>query len=589
MLRYALTNNRNVNDAFNTDDLSDRSARGSAFYSDNSLNGTLTSTFSAGLLNRMSFEASQRRAVDRTDVALGVGVLIPGVVQFGTPYAGNARRFETHSELDESVLKQQGKHLFQAGVSIDHVGLRSENKDGFNGLYVFPDLAAFSKGTPDFYTQSYGNTDTNFAEIRSAAYVQDHWTPTHRLAFDYGLRYEDNHLPGSLPQHAINFSPRLGVAYSPNSSWVIRSGVGWFYDRYQLSTINRLLEFDGTRAFTQTVEGATATTFYQAGGQSSQRHAGVAPSIWRAQPGLANPYSEVASLGVEHELPLGFTAKAEYQFVRGVKLGRTTNVNLLPPVTLTMQNAGSVGVTTPTAQQLGRAVFSSGRVNAAYDAVNQFSTEASSNYNGATFTLNRQFDEQFELMAGYTYSKTLDDASYDLEQPQNPYAPGDERALSLQDQRHRFTLSGLWVLGPDLDEPRDATTGASTGAVMRALTGLEIAPIFSVASGFRENALTGEDSNLEHIYPFAARPLGFGRNALETAPNVDFDLRVLKMVPIGRAHLDIVAESFNLLNHTNVSLLNTTYGSDSSAEANFGVPIEASTARRVQFSLDFEY
>ena len=589
MLRYALTNNRNVNDAFNIDDLSDRSARGSAFHSDNSLNGTLTSTFSAGLLNRLSFEASQRRAVDRTDSAVGAGVVIPGVVQFGTPYAGNDRRFETHSELDEGVVKQQGKHLFQAGANIDYVGLRSENKDGFNGLYIFQDLAAFSDGTPDFYTQSFGSADTNFAEIRTAAYVQDHWTPTRQLAFDYGLRYEDNHLPGAIPQHAINFSPRLGVAYSPNSLWVIRSGFGLFYDRYQLSTINRLLEFDGAHALSQTAEGASAVAFYQSGMQFLAAHPGIAPSVWRAQPGLANPYSEVASLGVEHALPLGFTAKAEYQFVHGVKLGRTTNVNLLPPVTLTAQNAGSLGVDSPTAQQLGRAVFAPGRVNAAYDAVNHFETEASSNYNGVTLTLNRQFDEQFELMAGYTYSKTMDDASYDLDQPQNPYALGDERALSLQDQRHRFTLSGLWVLGPDLDDPQDAAKGVSPGAVMRALTGLEIAPIFSVGSGFRENALTGQDSNLEHIYPFAARPQGYGRNALETAPNADLDLRVLKMVRIWRGHLDIVAESFNLLNHTNVSLLNTTYGSDSHAASSFGAPIEASTARRVQFSLDFEY
>ncbi len=589
MLRYALPNNRNVNDAFNTEDLSDLSARGSAFYSDNSLNGTLTSTFSAGLLNRLSFEASQRRAVARTHFTDGPGVLVPGVVQFGTPYAGNDRRFETHLELDESLLQQHGKHLFQLGASIDHVGLRSENRDGFHGLYVFQSLAALTDGTASFYTQSFGNPDTNFAEVRSAAYAQDHWTPTHQLAIDYGLRYEYNRLPAPVPRHPINFSPRVGVAYSPSASWVIRSGFGIFYDRFQLSTINRLLEFDGARAFTQTTENAFAAALYQSGAQFSQPHPGIAPSIWRAQPGLANPYSEVASLGIERALPLGWTATAEYQFVHGVKLGRTTNSNLLPPVTLTAENAGSLGVPSPTPQQLGRSVFSPARKTPAYDAVNRFATTAGSNYNGTTFTLNRQFDEQFELMAGYTYSKTIDDASFDLEQPQNPYAPGNERALSLQDQRHRFTLSGLWVLGPDLDDPQDQTSGPPTNPVMRALTGLEIAPIFSAASGFRANALSGQDSNLEHIYPFAARPLGYRRNALQIAPNVDFDLRLLKMVPIWRGHLDIVAESFNLFNHTNVSLLNTAYGSEIQAASSFRSPIAASTSRRVQFSLDFEY
>ena len=67
MLRYAFTNSRNVNDAFNTDELTDRTARGSSFIADNSLNGTLTSAFGANLLNKLSFELAQRRAVVRTE------------------------------------------------------------------------------------------------------------------------------------------------------------------------------------------------------------------------------------------------------------------------------------------------------------------------------------------------------------------------------------------------------------------------------------------------------------------------------------------------------------------------------------------
>lgn len=589
MLRYALTNNRNVNEAFNTDDLSDRSARGSTFFDDNSLNGTLASTISGTSLNRLSFEVSQRRVVDRSNVTAGPGVVLSGIAQFGTPFAGNDRRYETHVDLEESFLRQQGRHLWQAGGGLEHVSLRSANRDGFQGLYVFQNLPALSGGAPDFYVQSFGDPDTNFSEIRSAAYVEDHWTASRQVTVDYGLRYEDNYLPAPLPQHPLNLSPRLGVAYAPGRSWVVRSGFGIFYDRYLLSSINRVLEFNGTHAQQQIAEYGAAAALYQSGVQFTEPHAGIAPSVWQAAPQLANPYSEVASLSVERALPEGWTAKAEYQFVHGVKLGRTVNENLAPPVTLTPQNAPALGVPSPTAQQLGRPVFSPARIQPAYDAVNQFQTTASSNYNGGTFTLNRQFDEQFELMAGYTFSKTIDDASYDAEQPQNPYAPGQERALSLEDQRQRLTVSGLWVLGPDLDDPQDQAAGPSTNPVMRALTGLEIAPIVSAYSGFRANPLTGQDSNLEHIYPFAARPLGFARNALQTAPNADLDLRLLKMVPIWRGHLDVVAESFNLLNHTNVSLVNAIYGVRGGPEAGFQRPIAASTARRVQFSLDYEY
>ena len=221
-----------------------------------------------------------------------------------------------------------------------------------------------------------------------------------------------------------------------------------FYDRFQLATINRIEEFGGKSASFQVLEDTAAADLYRSGQLPSAPIMGAAPSIWTAQPGLRNPYSEVASLSVEQSLPFETTLTAEYQFVRGVHMGRTTNINLAAPSILTRMNAPSLGVSAPTAQQLGSMVFSPKRLNSAYDAINQIATSAGSSYNGATVTLNRQFQDDLQVLAGYTFSKTIDDASSDLEQPQNPYALGDERALSLQDQRHRFTLSMICVPSP---------------------------------------------------------------------------------------------------------------------------------------------
>jgi hypothetical protein len=50
-----------------------------------------------------------------------------------------------------------------------------------------------------------------------------------------------------------------------------------------------------------------------------------------------------------------------------------------------------------------------------------------------------------------------------------------------------------------------------------------------------------------------------------------------------------VAESFNLLNHTNVSQINPFFGSGSLPLAGFGTATNALNARQIQFSLDFEY
>jgi hypothetical protein len=492
-------------------------------------------------------------------------------------------------EFADDLSWQRGHHLLQVGARADRVALRARVLDGSQGLYVFSTLADLPSGSADFFTQSFGNFDTNFAEIRAAAYVQDHWTATPKLTVDYGLRYEQNRLPSRLPQNPYLFSPRFGIAWTPRNSLVLRAGFGTFYDRYLLSTVNGLLARDGTRGFSQVVEDREAATIYRSGTISSQPLPAVAPSIWRAAANLRNPYSEVASLSAEQVLPFATTLKAEYQYVRGVSLGRTTNANLVPPVLLTAQNASALGVSSPTAQQLGRPVFSRLRNDPTFDAVNQFTTSANSTYNGATVTLNRQFTDDFQLLAGYTYSKTVDDASYDTEQPQNPFELRAERALSLEDQRHRVTLSGLWLIGPDLGDPQDAAANAHPGPLMRVFTGFEFVPIFSFTSGFRTNPLVGVDSNREHIYPFAARPEAYGRNTLRTAANVNLDFRVLRMIQIGGGHLDVVAESFNLLNHKNSFLLNTAFGSEATAAQGFGQPIEASSARRVQFSLDYEF
>jgi hypothetical protein len=587
MLRYAFTNSRSVNDAFHTDDLTDRSSRGSSFLADNSLNATLTSTLRSALYNNLSFELAQRRALDRTNTASGPGILVPGVALFGTPWSGNDRRFETHLEFADALSIQHRQHLIKLGTHIDRVALRSNVPDAAQGFFVFANLATLQARTPDFYIQSFGNFSTGLTEVRLAAFAQDHWTVSHRLSLDYGLRYDLNHLPSPLPQAELNVSPRLGLAWTPLKSLVVRSGFGIFYDRFQLATITHLLEFDGTHGFQQTYEDAAAATVYQQ--SPAPPIVAAAPSVWRAQPNLRNPLSEVASLGFEQSLPLQTTLSAEYQYVHGVHLGHSSDINLAPPVTVTAANAAALGISNPTAQQLGRLAFPTTRLNPAYDAINQFATSAGSTYNGATITVNRQFQDDLQIMAGYTFSKTLDDASSDTEQPQNPYSLRLERAQSLQDQRQRFTLSGLWLIGPDLGDAADAARNANPGPLMKVLTGFEFCPIVSLASGFRANPVTGLDSNREHIFPFAARPASLARNSLATPANLNLDLRVLRMVPLGSGHLDIVAESFNLLNHPNVALLNTTYGSAAQPAPNYTTPIATSDARRIQFSLDYEF
>jgi hypothetical protein len=70
----------------------------------------------------------------------------------------------------------------------------------------------------------------------------------------------------------------------------------------------------------------------------------------------------------------------------------------------------------------------------------------------------------------------------------------------------------------------------------------------------------------------------------------NMDFRVLKYFPFGEtAKLDVVAEAFNLFNRANVAQVNPVFGLGSTALPGFLQPLTALGARRIQFSLDFEF
>src|SRR6266403_252444 len=126
------------------------------------------------------------------------------------------------------------------------------------------------------------------------------------------------------------------------------------------------------------------------------------PSIVRPDPRMATPYSQQASAGAEYLLAKNLTLRADYLFVHGVKLSRTINVNLLPPVVLTLANSSSLGIPNPTPQQIGREVFSPGRLNTQFGDIYQLQNSASSTYNGVSFTLNRRMSDELAFSASYT-------------------------------------------------------------------------------------------------------------------------------------------------------------------------------------------
>ncbi len=592
MLRYAFTNNKESGDAFNAGGLTEESARGSGFTSDNALAGSLTTVLGSEAVSDLRFQAATRHAVLRTNEPLGPEIDIAGLVTFGLPYAGNSERRENHYQADYTYTRTEGKHLWKAGGTANRVTLRADVPDGFDGVYLFGSLADFLAANPDQFRQAFGSPHVDFPVSSFGGFVQDHWSLARQLTVDLGVRYDFEHLPAGFNQDAHNLSPRIGLAWSPSAKWVFRVGYGIFFDRYVLANLTRAIEKNGSQAFEQVADGNAAASLFAAvhGGPLVAPASGIAPSIFRPDPRMATPYSQQASAGAEYLLAKNLTIRGDYLFVRGLKLPRTVNVNLLPPVTLTVANAPSLSVPNPTPQQVGREVFSSGRIDTRFDDIYQLQDSAESTYNGASLTLSRRMSEELEFSASYTLSKTFDDASDYDEQAQNPFNLRAENAVSRQHQQRRFVFNALWDLPIGDEEDKGGVQQKSTGWLTQTFSHIEMAPILTLESGRPVDPLTGLDSNQSHAFPLSARPLAHGRNSLNTPALATMDFRILKYFPFGGVkRLDAVAEFFNLFNRANVSQINPVFGSSLVPMSGFGQPIAGTSARQIQFSLDFEF
>jgi hypothetical protein len=592
MLRYAFTNNKESGDAFNTSGLIDASARGSSFTSDNALSGSLTTVLGSEAVSDLRFQAATRLAVLRTNEPFGPEIDIAGLITFGRPYAGNSERRENHYQATYTYTRTRGKHLWKVGGTINRVTLSADVPDGFDAVYLFGSLADFLAGNPSQFRQAFGNSNVDFAVTSFGGFVQDHWSVARQLTVDLGIRYDFEHLPATFNQDTNNVSPRIGLAWSPSPKLAFRTGYGIFFDRYVLANLTRAIAKNGAQAFEQVADGSAAANLLASaqGGPLSVPAAGIAASIFRPDPRMPTPYSQQASAGAEYVLAKNLTLRADYLFVRGVKLPRTLNGNLMPPVVLTPANAASLGIPNPTPQQIGREVFSPGRLNAQFDDIYQLQDSAASTYNGASLTVSRKMSEELEFSASYTLSKTYDDASDYDEQPQNPFNLRGENAVSRQHQQQRFVFNALWDLPIGEEEDKGGKGDEGSGWLTQTFSHIEVAPILTLESGRPENPLTGLDSNQSHAFPLSARPLALGRNSLKTPALATVDLRLLKYFPFGGAkRLDLVAEFFNLFNHANVSQINPVFGSGLTPLSGFGRGIAGTGARQIQFSLDFEF
>jgi hypothetical protein len=222
-----------------------------------------------------------------------------------------------------------------------------------------------------------------------------------------------------------------------------------------------------------------------------------------------------------------------------------------------------------------------------FNSVDAQESTGSSWYNALTVNVSKHFSNHFELLSSYSWSHSIDDAT-DLQstlEPQDSRFPFLERANSVNDQRHRWVTSGVFQTSPH-------THGE--GFMHAFLSNFTVAPLIELSSGRPFNVITGSDTRLDlgasQDRPAAGCIGNLGRDKFVMPFFFQFDLRVAKAINFGeRFHLDLIADAFNLTNHTNIAAVNQLCDPSSGATCLAGQPTAAYDARQFQFALKFNW
>ncbi len=263
-----------------------------------------------------------------------------------------------------------------------------------------------------------------------------------------------------------NFSPRVGLAYSPNfetglmskifgkpGKSVIRAGYGFYFDQvatflYQdPTTPNR--PFNNRATYTSGAAGIVTFSNPTAGALNNL----PIISLGGINPDLKTPEIQQYSLGLQREVFKNAVIDISYVGTKGDFLLRRRDINFVEPSRffnpVNFQSAANPNAPCP-ATALGTTnCLNLLRPYRGYGAINYIETAARSRYNGFLSSFSYRFAKGSTLTASYTFSKNLTDFTNDrdaVDAPQNPYQTFNEYAEARTSRPHIFSASYVYEI-----------------------------------------------------------------------------------------------------------------------------------------------
>ncbi len=633
----------------------------------------MTSALSGKLISHLRAQVSrdsQKSSTNSTDPLTRIYGVFDG---FGRSSLLPRNTNERRLHLAETLSLSGGRHSWKFGGDVLRTKIYNFFPSLFGGEYFYDTikvnpftftpqigglqltpLRAYAHQVPHYYLQNFGSAVTHPDTNEYPAFMQDTLRVSSHLALSLGVRYDlqtfnlkglvSNPLwpdSGKVPRDLNNFAPRVGFAYSVGDKrpLVMRAGYGVFYTRIPqiyTSTIENNNGINSGSLFLDNAHFFDHQVFPQypnpAANCAIDATACLAPAslagfikndVSAFAHDFQTPHVEQASLSIEREFADRMAAGISLMYVHGEHLIRARDINLPAPTAVTYpvfdQTGSNFLGSYYTVNSFSTEQFTASlscpfppcinplqRPISQLGAINVFESAASSTYEGITVSLRRRMAHGLYFRLAYTYGKAIDDGQDALVagQPatvQNTYAPNAERGPSVTDQRNRLALS--WIA-----EPRPF--GRDHDALGKLFNSWKLAGVFTYGSGRPVDARIVGDANqdgnsLNDRLPGAARNSFLGPDYSTT------DLRLTRRIYLNdKIKLDLIVESFNLLNRDNPKLTVTSNAFTNSAgqflqidnriginvfpaqyrhQTNFLKATDAYAPRQLQFALKLIY
>jgi hypothetical protein len=490
-------------------------------------------------------------------------------------------------------------------------------RDSAGGLRGLGDLPCYA-----YYSQTMGPTNWHLSTNDWAGFATAQWQPRKLMVVSAGLRWEMEQMPptiaalwpppilpnasaGSqaprgLPSMGDSWGPRVGLALGNSEGhWpVFRLGYGVYYGRTENATLETALTQTGSpngdlNFFMRPTDdcqncagGAPPFPYVPAGEPLSM----VMPGAVEFAPNFRNPEIHQGVAAVEERLPGRVEVTASAMVSLGRKLPVSIDTNFDPavnPGTITYGVVDGTGMGPIKTAQITVPFYASwsgascpagappniagqcGRANASFQQITEVMSRANSTYEAAMLKISRFGRKGLSLHAHYTYAHAMDwnpnesttVAGSDVLDPEHF---SEEYGTSDLDMRHSAAVMAVWQAPWKLHGGVGrVTNGWMLSGIGQFRSGLPFTMRTSGSLAEEFNAATG--AAIVGLAPGMNgsggdnRVYGVGRNTYRYPATWKADMRLGKSFDLGAMRkLELLAESFNLFNHQNVTELETT-------------------------------